>query len=144
MNTKHTPGPWAIESCGDKGDGSYMIGVVFGPDDIDATTPLSGFLPKSEEDGEYIEYYRDELVAEVEHRSPNAYANACLIGTAPALLQIARWAVEYDGGECFGDHPKRLAFARAAIAKAEGRNTKDARASTERGEANTSIPGDHT
>lgn len=46
--------------------------------------------------------------------------NARLIKVAPDLLKIARWAVENDGGECLGDHPKRLAAARAAIAEAEG------------------------
>lgn len=77
---KATPGPWAIESCGEKGDGSDMIGVVFDPEtDPDCKTPLSGWLPACREDGEFIEYYVDEAVAELEHRNRNSGADASLI-----------------------------------------------------------------
>lgn len=46
--------------------------------------------------------------------------NGRLIAAAPDLLQALQFCVEYDGGECLGDHPARLDAARAAIAKATG------------------------
>lgn len=74
-----TPGPWATESCGEKGDGSEMIGIVFGPDDEKCESPLSGDLPAVDASGEFIEYYRDELVAECAHRNRNSHADARFI-----------------------------------------------------------------
>jgi hypothetical protein len=47
-------------------------------------------------------------------------ANARLIAAAPDLLEALRFCVQNDGGECLGDHPAKLAQARAAIRKATG------------------------
>lgn len=92
MLEKATAGPWAIESCGEKGDGSNMIGVVFDPTaDPDCKRPLSGWLPACREDGEFIEYYVDEAVAECEHRNRNSGADATLIA---ALRNAAPWLIE--------------------------------------------------
>ena len=82
LGEKATPGPWAIETCGEKGDGSEMIGVVFGPDDPDCERPLSGHLEPWDADGNEIDYYRDELVAECEHRNRNSHGDATFIAFA--------------------------------------------------------------
>jgi hypothetical protein len=50
----------------------------------------------------------------------DAEANARLIAAAPDLLEALRFCVQNDGGECLGDHPAKLAQARAAIRKATG------------------------
>lgn len=93
---KATGGPWAIESCGEKGDGSNMIGVVFGPDDPDAETPLSGWIDENEWADKLGEpmadpFYRDEEVAECAHRNRNHNADAAFIAASrtavPALVQ---------------------------------------------------------
>lgn len=86
-----TRGPWAIESCGEKGDGSNMIGVVFGPDDPDCKNPIAGWLPEWDGEGEEPrDFFRDEEVAECAHRNPNCHRDAVFITTAynnfPALL----------------------------------------------------------
>ena len=76
-----TPGPWCVESLGEKGDGSNVIGVAFGPDDQNAERPLSGWLEPFDKDGNEIDYYRDEEVAACEHRERNAGPNAAYIMT---------------------------------------------------------------
>jgi hypothetical protein len=90
---KATQGPYCIESCGEKGDGSNIVGVAFGPDDLDAKTPLTGWLEEADKDGNFIEYYRDEEVAEFEHRNPNCHRDAEFLMTAynnfPELLRRA-------------------------------------------------------
>lgn len=92
---KATEGPWAIESCGEKGDGSNMIGVVFGPDDPDAKSPLSGWIDENDWADKLGEpmadpFYRDEEVAECAHRNRNHNADAAFIAAArtavPALI----------------------------------------------------------
>ena len=60
---------------------------------------------------------RRELVATV------ADCDARLIAAAPDLLAALQFCVLYDGGNCLGDHPKRLALARAVIARATGEPT---------------------
>ena len=95
LAAKATPGPWAIETCGEKGDGSYMIGVVFTQNDADCDDQLSGFLEEADEDGNEIEYYRDELVADCEHRNRNSGNNAEFIAAAPDMaVLIARLDAE--------------------------------------------------
>lgn len=74
-----TPGPWCIESVGEKGDGSNMIGVAFDPDDVDCETPLKGWLKPFTDAGVEIDYYRDELVAVCDHSENNHNANAAYI-----------------------------------------------------------------
>lgn len=107
LGEKATPGPWAVETCGEKGDGSEMIGVVYGPEDENAEHPLSGHLPAFDADGNEIEYYRDELIAECEHRNRLPSADAAFIAAAriaPALAaelltaraEIARLTEELD------------------------------------------------
>jgi hypothetical protein len=39
---------------------------------------------------------------------------------APEILEVLRFCLRYDGGQCLGDHPEMLAKARAAIAKSAG------------------------
>ena len=89
-----TEGPFAVESCGEKGDGSYMVGRVYGPDDEDCERPCSGVLPEYDKDGEPIEYYRDELVAECDFHNRNAYADAAFFAASrtaiPALIARIR------------------------------------------------------
>lgn len=84
------PGPWCIESVGEKGDGSNMIGVAFHPDDEEAQTPLAGWLKPFYDNGSAIEYYRDALVAVCDHSEPDANENAAFIAAArtavPALI----------------------------------------------------------
>jgi hypothetical protein len=83
LEARATPAPWCIESCGEKGDGSNMIGVAYDPDDNNCERPMSGWLPISRPvTGEFIEYYRDELVAECEHRNRNSHCDASLIVAA--------------------------------------------------------------
>ena len=86
-----TDGPWAVESCGEKGDGSNMIGVVFGPDDPDCKKQLSGWIYDADDDGNEIEYYRDEVVAECEHRNRNSHADAAFI--AHSITDV-RWLIK--------------------------------------------------
>lgn len=85
-----SPGPWAVETCGEKGDGSDVVGIVFGPDDEDCAQPLSGDLPACDDDGEPIDYYRDEIVAEFHHHNRRPHADALFVAHArsdiPALL----------------------------------------------------------
>ena len=76
LAAKATPGPWSVESCGEKGDGSNMVGVAFGPDDSKCERQLSGWLPPFDDDGEDIEYYRDELIADCEHSNRNSNFDA--------------------------------------------------------------------
>lgn len=90
---KATAGPYCIESCGEKGDGSNIVGVAFHPDDRDAETPLTGWLEEADTEGNFVEYYRDEQVAEFEHRNRNANRDAEFLMLAynnfPELLRRA-------------------------------------------------------
>lgn len=91
-----TQGPWGIESCGEKGDGSNMIGVLFDADvDTNCERPILGWAPQCRPvTEEFIEYYRDELVAECEHRNRNSGNDAEFIAHArtdiPALIAECR------------------------------------------------------
>lgn len=100
-----TPGPWCTIPYGEKGDGGVQIGVAYGPDDQDCTTPLTGHLPECDENGEPIDYYFDSMVADIEccrsnsEASPGADAAliAALHNAWPSLrrdLEIGRAAVE--------------------------------------------------
>lgn len=84
-----TPGPWSIESCGEKGDGANMIGVAFGPEDLDAACPLEGWLKPYDDAGNEIEYYRDELVAVCDHTNRSCGPDAVFIAAARTLLPRA-------------------------------------------------------
>lgn len=79
---------WAWEALGENGDGSNIVGTMFHPDDENAETPLLGRCDPiySERDQEYREYYRDEMVAEVEHRNRRSGDLADLIAHAPTDL----------------------------------------------------------
>lgn len=92
--TKATEGPWAYESLGEKGDGSDIIGVIFGPDDEECETPLSGELSSYDSDGEPVDYYYDEMVAECSHRNRRPHADSQFIAHArsdiPALVAEVR------------------------------------------------------
>lgn len=95
-----TQEPWAIESIGEKGDGANMIGVVFRGDDEDCERPLSGFLDDFDDEGNEIEYYRDETVAICEHRDRNHHANAAHIAafdppTVLALIEELKALLEF-------------------------------------------------
>ncbi len=81
---KATEGPWAIEGCGEKGEGAYMIGVVFRADDEDAINQLSGVLPiwEGEDACVEIEYYREELIAECDFSNRDAGSNSYFIAHA--------------------------------------------------------------
>lgn len=83
--TSNTGFVWAYESCGEKGDGSNVVGTMFHPDDEDAEHPLLGRCdPIYDEDKhEFRDYYRDEEVAEIEHRNRNSGAVAEFISHAP-------------------------------------------------------------
>src|SRR3990172_7844276 len=76
LATQATPGPWCVESCGEKGDGSEIIGVAFHPDDKNCETPLNGVLCPLRP---WQDYYRDEVIAECEHRNRNAAGDAAYI-----------------------------------------------------------------
>jgi len=96
-----TEGPWAIESCGEKGDGSDVVGVVFGPDDEACEHPLLGDLPACDDEGEPIDYYRDEVVAEFYHGNRRPHADARFVAHArsdvPALLaEVTRLRAENE------------------------------------------------
>lgn len=98
-----TPGPWAIESCGEKGDGSNMIGVLYDPDvDPDCERPLAGWVPACRPGSDdFIEYYVDETVAECEHRNPKSGQDAALIAATrnalPRLLDAVERAAKMEG-----------------------------------------------
>ena len=79
LRAKATPGPWCAESLGEKGDGSNIIGVAFHPDDKNAEHPLSGWLEPYDVEGNEIDYYRDQDIAEIEHRTQGANQNTDLI-----------------------------------------------------------------
>ncbi len=76
---KATPGPWCIESVGEKGDGSNMIGVAYAPEDIKCERPLTGWLRAFTDAGVEIDYYRDTLVCVVDHSEQNQNHNAAYI-----------------------------------------------------------------
>lgn len=76
---KATPGPWAFETTGEKGDGADIVGVVYGPDDEDCERPLSGELRTFDRDGEPIDYYRDEVVAVCDHYNRRPHEDARFI-----------------------------------------------------------------
>lgn len=83
--TKATPGPWVWEQCGDKCD-DPVIGVAYGPDDLDCTQPLSGKLEDAGDD-----YYRERIAYNIEGGAGvDASSNAALIVAAvnalPSLL----------------------------------------------------------
>lgn len=126
-----TEGPWCAESCGEKGDGSNIIGVAFHPDDTDAERPLAGWLQEWDESGNVIDYYRDEQIAELEHRSRNSAANTSLIlllrNHADAILGLVRAAKGLSHGEDWnnGTHAKTHGYRRKlleALAKLNGGN----------------------
>lgn len=83
--TNDTGIAWAWESCGEKGDGSNIVGTMFHPDDHNAMRPLLGRCdPIYDEDSHsFREYYRDEEVAEIEHRNRSSGATAEFISRAP-------------------------------------------------------------
>ena len=116
-----TPGPWCIESCGEKGDGSNMIGVAFGPDDINAERPLSGWLKDTDKEGNFIEYYRDEAVAECEHRNRNAGYDATHIATFNPLVILALIRAVRDSRALVQARAERIA---ALEAEMESKNDK--------------------
>jgi 5'-deoxynucleotidase YfbR-like HD superfamily hydrolase len=78
-------------------------------------------------DGHYRIYRRKSVICQFGEgidedwrECKNSKANARLIASAPDLLEALRFCVQHDGGECLGDHPARLAQARAVIRKATG------------------------
>jgi hypothetical protein len=83
--TRDTGLRWAYESCGGKGDGSNVVGTMFHPDDLNAKRPLLGRCDPiyDEAKREFKDYYRDEEVAEIGHRTRNANAVAEFISHAP-------------------------------------------------------------
>lgn len=92
-----TQGHWAYESCGEKGDGANMIGIMFGPDDPNCETQLHGFVDTNQSEydentGKHVfpDYYRDEVVAICEHRDRNPGGNAKFITTfdPPTVLSL--------------------------------------------------------
>ena len=87
---KATPGPWAIESCGEKGDGANIIGVAFDPDDVNCERQMSGWLPIYRPcSDEEIEWYRDEEIAICEHRNRNSGYNAAYIAALSPDVVLA-------------------------------------------------------
>lgn len=81
---KATDGPWCVESCGEKGDGSNMVGVAFGPDDPDCKRPLSGWVSDDDwadakGDPIYGAVQQETLVAECAHRNGNANRDASFL-----------------------------------------------------------------
>lgn len=94
---KATPGPWCSESCGEKGDGANMIGVAYGPGDDKCEHPLRGWLKPFDDDGNEIEYYRDEEVAVCQHVNRNSGYDAQFIAASrtliPALCDTALAAI---------------------------------------------------
>ena len=88
--------PWCAESAGEKGDGANIIGVAFHPDDIDAERPMSGWIQDYDDDGNEIDYVRDEEIAQLEHCTRNHYANTefimLLANNADAILELVRAA----------------------------------------------------
>lgn len=103
LYAKATPGPWCVESCGEKGDGCNVIGVAFGPDDVNAERPLSGWLEPYDSEGNEINYYRDEDIATLEHRDRNSGHNADLI----TALHNA-WPQIRDALEAMSEDAERL------------------------------------
>ena len=88
--------PWCAETVGEKGDGANIIGVAFHPDDIDAERPMSGWIQDYDDDGNEIDYVRDEEIAQLEHCTRNHYANTefimLLANNADAILELVRAA----------------------------------------------------
>lgn len=122
---KATPGPWAFETTGEKGDGADIVGVVYGPDDEECERPLSGELPSFDRDGDPIDYYRDEVVAVCDHCNRNPHGDARFIAHArtdidallahsaaqEAELEGWKWST-YDEGKALN---RALAEARKLI-----------------------------
>lgn len=119
-----TEGPWCAESCGEKGDGSNVIGVAFHPNDTDAERPMSGWLQEYDEEGNAIEYYRDEQIAELGYRSRNAWANTNLIlflrNHADAILGLVRDMESIANNTCCEGCQEAKRVAVSALAKLNG------------------------
>lgn len=99
LGAKATPGPWCIDSVGEK-QNEYVVGVAFAATDEDCESPLSGWLPPLAED-ESEHPYCDEKVCELDNA-----ANADLIahaGTHYASLGswAARWAKVVEAAEAW-------------------------------------------
>lgn len=136
-----TQGSWAIETCGEKGDGSEMIGVVFGPNDENCEHALSGRLPVFDADGNEIEYYRDELVAECAHRNRNSAADAQHIANmAPPTTLALVAALRKAGAENRTLRNSGVSLlARAEAAEAEAARLRGAVEAAREWKAHTAI-----
>lgn len=90
-------GPWAVESCGEKGDGAEVIGIVFRADDENCERQLSGRLDSCDEEGNDIDYHRDEVVAVCDHsqRHPAECAEFIIAANPSCVLRLLR---ELRGG----------------------------------------------
>jgi len=94
MSTKHTPGPWAVQT--------YTSGEVAVLHD-----PGTGFVRS-------VCFVNPSFIEGVRG------ANARLIAAAPDLYDVSERALEVIGDQLGGDFPELLADLRAAIAKARG------------------------
>jgi len=98
MNTKHTPGPWAVRPQ------PFREGFKFAVCGED-------FWPAA-------------IFSDGRNNAGTAEANACLIAAAPELLYALRGLVNCHTGACWQTAEERRRWflaADAAIAKAEGR-----------------------
>lgn len=101
--SKHTPGPWGIEHTN--------VGIYVGPMRADGMKVASIVAPI-----EWGEDYRDDFLARQE-------TNALLIAAAPDLLYALRLLVQdVQDYEVWQRPCYAVDVARAAIAKAEGRD----------------------
>lgn len=113
MSSKHTPGPWALESVDTSVGSCHKIGPF----------PSAGVRSEV-----HACVYADRLRLGLDDGNPIAaelLANARLIAAAPelleALIRLEAELVEDKYGECYEPSPfENLALARAAIAKATG------------------------
>lgn len=100
----HTPGPWRVEGDALRGWEHRVTAATFDNRDMRLTV---ADIPNA--------YNLAKLDPEVE-------ANARLIAAAPDLLEACRVLTNTDAGDAMTRLARGLELARAAIAKAEGRD----------------------
>lgn len=104
--TKHTPGPWGMETVRTTSGLCHRVGPFPSPKSWRSDKPAHACI--------YDDYPPDV-------GSPELVANARLIAAAPDLLEALKACVTMYGDENPDDDWTCIKLARAAIAKAEGR-----------------------
>jgi hypothetical protein len=119
--SKHTPGPWHHYTFGpDRPVGPYIVAITVDPNGdcgpIRGYTVTCGYNPNAST------YWPARGIGG--RSDDEAIANAQLISAAPDLYDVSRRLADFDDETGSPAWTQLLAAARAAIAKAEGREPK--------------------